>query len=591
LRESEARYRALHESANDAILLLRNRRVVDCNRRAEEMLHLTRDEILGRSPLDFSPERQPDGAESASLIEARIEAVRAGDRQVFAWQCRRPDGTTFHTEVSLNRVEVGDESFFLAIIRDVSSRKRAELEHQRLEEQLHQVQKMEAVGQLAGGIAHDFNNLLQAIRGYSDLALGDLPSDSTLSEYLRQIRRAVDRANTLTRQLLSFSRRQPLQPRLLNVGDLLGDLMNIVRRLLGERIELVVDAAESPRSVYADPGQIEQIVLNLCLNARDAMPDGGHISIELQNVTLDESYRRWRPEAVPGDYVRLRVRDDGRGIPADLQDRVFEPFFTTKAVGDGSGMGLATVYAIVKRHHGLLDLRDRPQWKTVKGGSHQYVKRMLQDLGPRVRSGDPVISVARGAREVLVTLASGERLEFDHVVLACHADESLAMLADPLTAEREILSGFAYQPNRALLHTDERLMPVNRRVWSSWNYLAAQNRDRVDSVSVTYWMNRLQGLSSDRDYFVSLNPLREPRPGSLIAEMTYHHPVFDREAMKMQERLPEIQGKDRIWYTGSYFGYGFHEDALRASVDLAGRFGVRAPWLSDDDSSAAGFVR
>jgi len=247
----------------------------------------------------------------------------------------------------------------------------------------------------------------------------------------------------------------------------------------------------------------------------------------------------------------------------------------------------AASFARFFENHGLLDLRDRPQWKTVQGGSHTYIQKMPQDLGPRARNGDPVTSVTRGAREVILGLASGERLGFDQVVLACHADEALALLADPLSSEREILSRFAYQPNRALLHTDQRLMPRSQRVWSSWNYLASQGKDQVEGVSVTYWMNRLQGLRSAKNYFVSLNPLQEPGAGSLISEMTYHHPVFDTGAMNAQRRLSEIQGRDRIWYTGSYFGYGFHEDALRASVELAERFGVRAPWLSFAESLAA----
>lgn len=251
----------------------------------------------------------------------------------------------------------------------------------------------------------------------------------------------------------------------------------------------------------------------------------------------------------------------------------------------------AASFARFFENHGLLDLWDRPQWKTVQGGSHTYINRMLQHLGPRVRSSDPVASLTRGAGEVIVALASGERIGFDQVVLACHADEALALLADPLLLEREILSRFQYQPNRALLHTDERLMPRSRRVWSSWNYLAWQSGHRLDGVSVTYWMNRLQGLESTRDYFVSLNPLQEPRPTKLIAEMTYHHPLFDRDAMNAQKRLSDIQGRDRIWYTGSYFGYGFHEDALRVSVALAERFGVLASWLSGSRSRADGSVR
>ena len=251
----------------------------------------------------------------------------------------------------------------------------------------------------------------------------------------------------------------------------------------------------------------------------------------------------------------------------------------------------AASFARFFENHGLLDLKDRPQWKTVRGGSHTYVNRMLEDLGAGVRCGDPVTSVTRRQGQVEIALASGERLGFDQVVLACHADEALALLADPLPMERSILSRFQYQPNRALLHTDERLMPRSRRVWSSWNYLASQREDRVQGVSVTYWMNRLQDLKSEKDYFVSLNPLREPEQESVVAEMTYDHPVFDKDAMNAQERLSELQGRDRIWYTGSYFGYGFHEDALRASVDLVENFGVRAPWLSGGASRAAGGER
>jgi len=248
----------------------------------------------------------------------------------------------------------------------------------------------------------------------------------------------------------------------------------------------------------------------------------------------------------------------------------------------------AASFARFFENHGLLDLKDRPQWKTVQGGSHTYLNRMLEDLGSGIRCGDPVTAVIRTVGGIEIALASGERLEYDQVVVACHADEALELLSDPLPTEREILSQFQYQPNRALLHSDEGLMPRSRRVWSSWNYLASQREDRVDAVSVTYWMNRLQGLTSSKNYFVSLNPLREPRPESLFAEMTYHHPVFDTDAMAAQKRLPAIQGRDRIWYTGSYFGYGFHEDALRASVELAERFGARAPWLSVHDSRAAG---
>jgi predicted NAD/FAD-binding protein len=239
----------------------------------------------------------------------------------------------------------------------------------------------------------------------------------------------------------------------------------------------------------------------------------------------------------------------------------------------------AASFARFFENHGLLNVQDRPRWKTVVGGSHQYVRRILADLGDRVRCRVPVARVARRDGGVEVGLATGERLRFTDVVLACHADEALALLDAPEAAEGEILSRFSYQPNRALLHTDERLMPRSRRVWSSWNYLAGRDAAGADAVSVTYWMNRLQGLDTDRDYFVSLNPIAEPGAGHLVAELTYEHPVFDTGATAAQRRLATIQGNGGVWYTGSYFGYGFHEDALRASVELAGRFGVGAPWV------------
>jgi predicted NAD/FAD-binding protein len=238
-------------------------------------------------------------------------------------------------------------------------------------------------------------------------------------------------------------------------------------------------------------------------------------------------------------------------------------------------------------NHGLLNLSDRPQWRTVVGGSHRYVHRMLQDVGDDARCREPVTGVARRDGSVVVKVASGDRLAFTDVVLACHADEALAMLEAPEPSELALLTRFTYQPNRALLHTDPRLMPRSRRVWSSWNYISSRAASGGDAVSVTYWMNRLQGLAASRDYFVSLNPARDPRPGQLIAEMTYDHPVFDTGAIAAQRDLGSIQGTGGVWYAGSYFGYGFHEDALRSSVDLAARFGVRAPWTVGEAGKAS----
>jgi predicted NAD/FAD-binding protein len=230
-------------------------------------------------------------------------------------------------------------------------------------------------------------------------------------------------------------------------------------------------------------------------------------------------------------------------------------------------------------NHGLLNLTHRPQWKTVKGGSWSYVKKLSSDLQHSTRIDTAVVGVKRHSQGVQITLADGHRQDFDKVVMACHADDALALLQNPSELEVYLLSRFRYQANRAWLHTDTDLMPRSRKVWSAWNYLASEDADDR-SVSVTYWMNRLQRLEARHDYLVSLNPLKMPREEQIIAHMTYQHPLFDQQAIAAQQDLQRIQGRDRIWFCGSYFGYGFHEDALDSSVQVARSLGVAIPWLA-----------
>lgn len=233
------------------------------------------------------------------------------------------------------------------------------------------------------------------------------------------------------------------------------------------------------------------------------------------------------------------------------------------------------------RNHGLLDLVDRPQWRTVVGGSRRYVERLCADLPGSAHAGTPVARVQRASSGVRVLTADGAEHLFDAAVLACHADEALRLIDSPRPAETAVLSKFGYQQNRTILHSDAALMPRQRRVWSSWNYLAATGASGTERVSVSYWMNRLQGLPGSRQFFVSLNPLREPRPESVVAELSYHHPVFDAEAMRAQGLLGQLQGRDRLWFCGSYAGYGFHEDALASAVGVARLLGAEAPWAAE----------
>ncbi|MGN8197615.1 NAD(P)/FAD-dependent oxidoreductase [Salinisphaera sp. RV14] len=229
-------------------------------------------------------------------------------------------------------------------------------------------------------------------------------------------------------------------------------------------------------------------------------------------------------------------------------------------------------------NHGLLDVRDRPQWHTVAGGSHAYVHAVAAVLGDRVRCATPIQRVRRQVDGVTVITERGRTLHFDQVIFACHADTTTRLLVDAEPLERALLGSFSFQPNRAVLHSDASLMPKRRRVWSSWNYQADRAVISDQRVAVTYWMNRLQSIRGPREYFVSLNPLAEPDPARVIADIGYSHPVFDRAALAAQKRLHEIQGNGGVWHAGAWCGYGFHEDGLAAATRVAGALGARAPW-------------
>lgn len=230
-------------------------------------------------------------------------------------------------------------------------------------------------------------------------------------------------------------------------------------------------------------------------------------------------------------------------------------------------------------NHGLLKLDDRPVWRTVDGGSREYVKRLTADYADRVKLGTAARRVIRRDRGVWIEDAQGVLSHFDHVVIATHSDQALALLAEPSPLERELLGAIRYQANPAILHRDASFMPRRRRVWSSWNYLRDGTADAERSVFVTYWMNRLQGIDPAQPLFVTLNPPREPAKGALLGDYSYDHPMLDSNAAAAQKRLWQLQGRHNTWFCGAYFGAGFHEDGLQAGLAVAEQLGgMRRPW-------------
>ncbi len=352
LRESEDLYRLLVGGINDyAIFMLDPEgRVASWNQGAERIKGYRAEEIVGEHFSRFYTEEDIGNGKPESELKV---VARDGRYEEEGWRVRK-DGTRFFANVLITalRGEAGQLRGFSKVTRDITERKLTEEALHKAEEQLRQSQKLEAVGQLAGGIAHDFNNLLTAILGQSEMILRRLAGGDPLRQKVEEIKKAGDRAALLTYQLLAFSRKQILQPRVLDLNAIISETGKILQRLIEENIEIKLVLDPLLGMVKADPGQISQIIINLMVNARDAMPRGGRITVETQNIYLGEEYAGRHVSVRPGRYIMFAVSDTGTGMDDETQKHIFEPFFTTKGVGKGTGLGLSTVYGIVKQSGG-----------------------------------------------------------------------------------------------------------------------------------------------------------------------------------------------------------------------------------------------
>jgi two-component system cell cycle sensor histidine kinase/response regulator CckA len=405
LRARASRYQSLFRSSNDGIVLFDDGGIVlDANPRACVQLGLAREELRGAR---FESLHADD---EGPRLRSALRDVRGGGVATFELQVRRSDGTTFPAEVSASPFRHGSRQLVQAVVRDLSARRA-------LEQRLLEVQKMEALGRLAGGVAHDLNNLLTVIQGYGALLRDSLAEAGQPHPFLAEVTDAGSRAAALTRQLLAFSRRQVLDPRLLDLNAEVSQLQRLLRRTLGEDVRLDVELATGLPQVRLDPGQLEQVIVNLAVNARDAMPRGGTLTLATGTAP--------RPQTAAGglvasdeSWVRLQVRDTGSGMPPEILRHAFEPFFTTKERGKGTGLGLASVYGIVRQSGGEIRVQSAPGEGTTfeillpparAEAGPRFDSGTYQALQPAPRGGETVLVVEDDAavRRLVVTVLQG----------------------------------------------------------------------------------------------------------------------------------------------------------------------------------------
>lgn len=369
-------YKELFEKSSDAILIIEGDQFVDCNQATVEMLRYeNKGQVLRTHPSELSPPFQPDGRSSFEKANEMISIAFERGSHRFEWDHKRADGEVFPVEVLLTALKERGRRVLHVVWRDITERKR-------LEQNLLHSQKLEAVGKLAGGIAHDFNNLLVGVMGYSDLLAHYLHDNPKALEFVSRIKEAGDRAAALVKQLLAFARKQPHSITVVNVGDAVKTVLDLAAPIVGEEIRVTFEEPTTPMCVEADRGHLEQAVMNLIANSRDAMPRGGDIRVALRRCQIPDD----DPTLVrlsPGPFVEISVADTGKGMSAQVANRSFEPFFTTKEMGRGTGLGLSTVFGIATQYGGTATIE-------TEEGSGTKVRIILPETQKRPRKETPL---------------------------------------------------------------------------------------------------------------------------------------------------------------------------------------------------------
>jgi PAS domain S-box-containing protein len=483
VQTSEARHRAVLESAMDAIVGMDHEgRVTEFNPSAERMFGRSRADVLGRelASVIIPPSYREAHRRGVARYLATGHTVILGGRvEVTAL---RADGTEFPVELTVTRVRTEDPPAFNAYIRDLTEQKRAESARSSLEAQLQQAQKMEAVGRLAGGVAHDFNNLLTVITGRAHMLLTRLKPGEPMHRDVELIQKTSQRAVALTSQLLAFSRKQVVQPRVVELGPVVADLAPMLQRMIGEDLELSVGPVEGSGRVKVDPSQMQQVLMNLLVNARDAMPGGGRITVSIRDAEVNERTALGQANLPPGPYVTLAVSDTGTGMSAETAAHIFEPFFTTKDQGKGTGLGLSTVYGIVEQSRGHIEV----QSELGRGTTFTiYLPRVAEPL----TAGAPAEATRRlrtTARTVLVVDDEPEVLELATEILRRVGYSVLEASDGPAALEVA-----ARHPGEIHLLMTDMVMPG-----MSGRDLAERMRARRASLRVLYISGYVQDASA-----------------------------------------------------------------------------------------------